>query len=402
MKKSKTYSSFEFLPKEETVEVKISPKKLHIGILKESSFQENRVALTPDSVGLLVANGNNVIIEKGAGQSSSFSDEEYMQQGAVIATSKKEVFSTDFIIKIEPPTKDELSMMSNGQQLISALQTSTQDIDYFNLLKRKNITSFAFEFITDESNKLPFIRVMSEIAGNTSLLIASEYLSNVNNGKGLMLGGITGLIPTNVVIIGAGTVGEYACRASLGLGASVIVFDESITKLRRLQNNINQQVSTSTIQPKILSKAIRRADVIISALRVGSGRVPCVVSEEMVKTMKKGSVVIDVSIDQGGCIETSEVTSHKKPTFIKHDIVHYCVPNIASRVSRTASIAISNLLTPILLKISECGGVNKAIRTHKHLRKGVYSFNGDITNKVLAERFKLMFKDLDLIMATIS
>ena len=402
MKKSKTYSSFEFLPKEEMVEVKINPKKLHIGILKESSFQENRVALTPDSVGLLVANGNNVIIEKGAGQSSSFSDEEYVKQGAVIATSKKEVFSTDFIIKIEPPTKNELSMMSNGQQLISALQTSTQDIDYFNLLKRKNITSFAFEFIRDASNKLPFIRVMSEIAGNTSLLIASEYLSNVNNGKGLMLGGITGLIPTNVVIIGAGTVGEYACRASLGLGASVIVFDESITKLRRLQNNINQQVSTSTIQPKILSKAIRRADVIISALRVGSGRVPCVVSEEMVKTMKKGSVVIDVSIDQGGCIETSEVTSHKKPTFIKHDIVHYCVPNIASRVSRTASIAISNLLTPILLKISECGGVTKAIRTHKHLRKGVYSFNGDITNKVLAERFKLLFKDLDLIMATIS
>ena len=241
---------------------------------------------------------------------------------------------------------------------------------------------------------------MSEIAGNTSLLIAGEYLSNVNNGKGLMLGGISGLMPTNVVVIGAGTVGEYACRTALGLGASVVVFDNSVSKLRRLQNHINQRISTSSIQPQALMKALKRADVVISALRVGDGKVPCIVSEDMVMDMKKGAVVIDVSIDQRGSFETSEITTHKKPTFIKHDVVHYCVPNIASRVSRTASMAISNILTPILLIIAEEGGVEHTIRKHECLRNGVYAFNGSLTNEVLSRNFKLPFKDLNLIMST--
>ena len=248
--------------------------------------------------------------------------------------------------------------------------------------------------------KIPIVRSMSEIAGITAMLIAGEYLSNTNSGKGLMLGGISGLIPTSVVIIGAGTVGEYACRTSLGLGASVIVFDNSATKLRRLQNNINHRISTSTLQPKALDKALRRADVVISALQIGNGKVPCVVSEEMVSKMKKGSVVVDVSIDQGGCFETSEVTSHKKPTFIKHDVVHYCVPNIASRVSRTASMAISNILTPILLRIAEEGGVEHAIRKYEYLRKGVYTYHGNLTNEVLSKNFNIPFVDLDLIMTS--
>jgi len=240
---------------------------------------------------------------------------------------------------------------------------------------------------------------MSEIAGNTALLIAGEYLSNTKNGKGLMLGGISGLTPTNIVVIGAGTVGEYACQTSLGLGASVIVFDNSVTKLRRLQINIMQRISTSTFQPKALGKALKRADVVIAALRVGDGKVPCIVSEEMVSAMKKGSVVVDVSIDQGGCFETSEITTHKKPTFIKHGVVHYCVPNIASRVSRTASMAISNILTPILLRIAEEGGVEHTIRKHECLRDGVYTCHGNLTNEVLSKNFNIPFVDLDLIMA---
>ena len=203
-----------------------------------------------------------------------------------------------------------------------------------------------------------------------------------------------------VVIIGAGTVGEYACRTALGLGATVIVFDNSVSKLRRLQDNINQRVSTSWLQPKVLMKSLKRADVVISALQVGNGKVPCVVSEDMVMEMKKGAVVIDVSIDQGGTFETSEITTHKKPTFIKHDVVHYCVPNIASRVSRTASIAISNILTPVLLSIAEEGGVENTIRKHECLRNGVYIFEGYVTNEMLSRNFKLPFKDLDLIMST--
>ena len=400
MAKEKIFSSFGLMPKEEMLEVKPNFKQLQIGIPKESSFQENRVSLTPDSVGLLVANGHSIIIEKGAGEAANFSDKQYADKGAEIAFSKDDVFKAMFILKIEPPTKSELELMHKGQELISAVQMSTQSAEYFKTLNKKNITAFGFEFIKDNQDKLPIVRSMSEIAGSTSLLIAGEYLSNVNNGKGLMLGGISGIMPTNVVVIGAGTVGEYACRTAMGLGSSVIVFDNSVSKLRRLQNNINQRVSTSSIQPKALMKALRRADVVISALRIGDGRVPCIVSEEMVQQMKKGAVVIDVSIDQGGSFETSEVTTHKKPTFIKHDVVHYCVPNIASRVSRTASMAISNILTPILLRISEEGGVENTIRKHECLRNGIYAYKGSNTNEVLSRNFKIPFKDLELIMAT--
>ena len=253
-----------------------------------------------------MANGHSIIIEKGAGEAANFSDKQYADNGAEIAYSKDDVFKAMFILKIEPPTKSELELMHKGQELISAVQMCTQSAEYFKTLNKKNITAFGFEFIKDTQDKLPIVRSMSEIAGSTSLLIAGEYLSNVNNGKGLMLGGISGIMPTNVVVIGAGTVGEYACRTAMGLGSSVIVFDNSVSKLRRLQNNINQRVSTSSIQPKALMKALRRADVVISALRIGDGRVPCIVSEEMVQQMKKGAVVIDVSIDQGGSFETSD------------------------------------------------------------------------------------------------
>jgi len=399
MKKEKIFSSFGILPKEEMLEIKPNFKQLQIGIPKESSFQENRVSLTPDSVGLLIANGNTVIIEKGAGLASNFQDKEYTDIGAELAYSKEEVFKANFILKIEPPTKEELTLMQRGQQLISAVQMSTQTSGYFKTLIKKNITAFGFEFIKNEQKKLPIVRSMSEIAGNTALLIAGEYLSNTKNGKGLMLGGISGLMPTNIVIIGAGTVGEYACQSSLGLGASVIVFDNSVTKLGRLQNNIMQRISTSTLQPKALGKALKRADVVIAALRIGDGKVPCIVSEEMVSEMKKGAVVVDVSIDQGGCFETSEITTHKNPTFIKHGVVHYCVPNIASRVSRTASMAISNILTPILLSIAEEGGVEHTIRKYEYLRNGVYAYRENLTNKVLSKNFGIPFVDLNLIMA---
>ena len=398
MKEENVFSSV-VMPKEEMLEIKPEFKQLEIGIPKESSFQEDRVVLTPDSVGFIVDNGHSIIIEKGAGLGSNFTDQEYLDKGAKVAYDRKEVFKANTILKIEPPTKDEISFINNGQQLISAIQTSTQSATYFNALNKKKISALAFEFIKDQQNKLPFVRIMSEIAGNTSILIASEYLSTVNKGKGLMLGGISGLTPTNVVIIGAGTVGEYACRASLGLGSSVIVFDNSITKLRRLQNNINHRVSTSTLQPKALLKALRRADVVIAALQMGEGRVPCVVSESMIQRMKKGAVIIDVCIDQGGCFETSQLTSHKNPIFIKHDVIHYCVPNIASRVARTASMAISNIIAPIIISIGEEGGVENTIRKYDYLREGVYSFNGHLTNKVLSKRFNIPFVDLDLIMS---
>ena len=399
MKKSKNIATFTgLLPQEEMLEVKKHFKSLYIGIPKEISYQENRVSLSPDAVALLVSNGHKIVIEKGAGLNANFSDEDYSDSGATIVYNIKDVYKANVILKIEPPTTSEIKMMQKGQTLISALQLTTIDEKYINLLLKTEITALAYEYIKDENGILSLIRSISEIAGNTAILIAAEYLSNVNSGKGLMLGGVSGISPTEVVVLGAGTVGEFATRIALGLGASVRVFDSSITKLRRLQEIISQRVSTSILQPKALQKALMRADVVIGALRADDGRTPCVVSEEMVKKMKSGAVIVDVSIDQGGCFESSEVTNHKKPTYRKFDVVHYCVPNISSRVSRTASFAISNILAPTLLQIGMAGGVDDFLKQNAGLRSGVYAHEGMLTSAVLGSMFDMPYKNLNLIM----
>ena len=399
MKKSKNIATFaSLMPQEEMLEVRKNFQSLYIGIPKEISYQENRVSVSPDAVALLVSNGHKIVIEKGAGVNANFSDEDYSDSGATIAYNIKDVYKAHIILKIEPPTNAEIKMMHKGQTLISALQLTTINEKYINLLLKSEITALAYEYIKDENGILSLIRSISEIAGNTAILIAAEYLSNVNSGKGLMLGGVSGISPTEVVVLGAGTVGEFACRTALGLGASVRVFDSSITKLRRLQEIISQRVSTSILQPKALQKALMRADVVIGALRADEGRTPCVVSEEMVKKMKSGAVIVDVSIDQGGCFESSVVTDHKKPTFRKFDVVHYCVPNILSRVSRTATFAISNILAPTLLNMGIAGGVEDFLKMDDGLRSGVYVFRGMLTNAVLGRMFDLPYKNLNLIM----
>ena len=401
MKKENVYGSFGILTKEEMLEVKQDFKKLKIGIPKETSFQENRISLTPDAVSLLVHNGHNIVIESAAGEGANFSDKEYSDAGAEIVFSKEEVYESDVVVKIEPPTESEIKLLKKDQKLISAIQLETREKKYFQSLLEKNVTSIAIEHITDEEGKLPLLRSMSEIAGTSSLLIASEYLSNVNHGKGLILGGITGISPTDVVIIGAGTVGEYACKTAIGLGANVRVFDTSLSRLKRLEDISKRSISTSLIVPKILRKALRRADVVVGALRSGDGRTPCVVSEEMVKDMKEGSVVIDVSIDSGGCFETSEVTSHKNPVFTKHGVIHYCVPNIASRVARTSSYAICNVISPILIKMGEEGGIKNLMKKDQGIRSSVYTFKNMMTNKTLSKMFDFPYKDLDLIITAL-
>lgn len=387
-------------PQEAMLEVKNKKNNLYIGIPKETSFQENRIALTPLSVGLLVQNGHEVVIEAGAGLAANFNDNHYSEQGALIVYDKKEVYKADLIIKIAPPTEDEVSMMKMGQVLFSALQMSTIKVEYLQSLMKKNITALSFEYLRDEGNVLTVVRAMSEIVGATSILIAAEYLSNVFEGKGLMLGGITGVPPTEIVILGAGTVGEYAARTALALGAEVKVFDSSIYKLRRLQNNIGSRVFTSVIQPVVLQKSLFSCDVAIGAIRAEHGRSPCIVSEETVSKMKPNSVIIDVSIDQGGCFETSSITSHKVPTFRKHDVIHYCVPNIASRVSRTATYALTNIFTPILIDIGEMGGIMNLIWERPGIRNAIYLYQGKLTNKDLSDRFSIPMKDLDLLIVS--
>lgn len=394
-------SQSNLMPQEEKLEVKRQAKELFIGIPKEKDLQENRIAIVPEAVQLLVSHGHRVLVESGAGENSNFSDNDYSEAGAKIVHDAKSVYEADLIVKVEPPTDDELDLMKEKQTLISALQIYTQNQSYIQKLLSKNVKALAYEFIQDEARMIPLIRSMSEIAGNSSVLIASEYLNNVNNGKGLLLGGVTGVTPTELVIIGAGTVAEFAARTAMGLGASVKIFDNSLSRLRRIQNDLSTRVYTSIIEPKVLSKALQRADVVIGALRSNDERTPCVVTEEMVSKMKKGSVIVDVSIDQGGCFETSELTSHEKPVFEKYDVVHYCVPNIPSRVSRTASYAISNILTPILIRVGDEGGFESLLRKDVGLRQGVYVCRGMLSNKMVGEWFGLPFQEIDLIMASI-
>lgn len=387
------------MPQEEMLEVQRKKGSLFIGVPKETYFQENRICLVPEAVALLVSNGHQVVIETNAGKAANFDDKDFSEAGARIVYSSKEVYEADIILKVAPPSAEEIEMLQRKQTLFSALQMTVQSDDYVKQLMNKKVTAIAYDYIKDEDGIYPIIRSMSEIAGNTSILIAAEYLSNINNGNGSMFGGITGTSPTEVVILGAGTVGEFATRAALGLGAMVKIFDNSVYRLRRLQSDLATRVFTSVLQPKVLAKALKTADVVIGAIRAPKGRTPCVVTEEMVSEMKYGSVMIDISIDQGGCFETSRVTNHTNPVYRTHGVIHYCVPNIPSRVSRTASYALSNVLTPILVNIGDEGGVESLLRSNSGVRHGVYIYNGILTNQFLGETFKLPYKDIDLLMA---
>lgn len=388
-----SFSSSELMPQAEMLEIKTSKSELNIGIPREIFRQEKRVGLTPDSVQLLVNNGHKVLIEKGAGDGANYSDKDYEEAGGEICYSKEKVFQSDIILKIEPPSLEEIGMMKHRQTLISALQLRTQTKEYFEKLMEKKITALSFENIADESGIIPVVRSMSEIAGSTSVLVAAECLSNANDGKGYMLGGVSGIPPTDVVIIGAGTVGVYAAKTALGLGATVKVFDKSVTKLRRLQGIINMPIYTCVIQPKILEKALMRCDVAIGAIRSDSGRTPTVVTEDMVSKMKAGSVIIDISIDQGGCFETSELCDLDNPTIRKYDVIHYCVPNIASRVSRTASFSLSNILAPLLLSIGDSGGIEEILKQNSGVNRGLYICKGILVSKAIGDWFDLPFAE---------
>lgn len=385
----------DLLPQEEKLAVKQKKGKLQIGVPNETVMQEKRIGLSPEGVHLLTSHGHEVAIETGAGLAARYSDKDYSEAGAEIVYNAKDIFNKDIVLKIEPPSDEELAMMKTGQTLLSALQVKTRSQSYFQALMDKKTTAIAVENITDEEGMLPIMRCMSEIAGSAAVLIGAELLTG-DKGKGYLFGGITGVPQTEVVIIGAGTVGTYAAKSALALGANVKVFDTSLSRLKRMQQYLKSPVYTCILQPKLLEKALMRCDVAIGALRATSGRTPCVVSEEMVQKMKAMSVIIDVSIDHGGCFETSEVTSLKKPTFEKYDVVHYCVPNIASRFARTASFSLSNIFAPILLAISDEGGIEQALRYHPEIRTGLYLHKGVLASKALGEWFDLPYSHRDL------
>ncbi len=386
-------------PKEALLSTKHPKQTLYIGVPKEITLQEHRVALTPSSVNLLINNGNEVWIETNAGKEAKFSDKDFSEAGAKICYSAEEVYKADIILKVEPPTDEEIKYLQTKQLLISAIQLNSKSDIYIRSLMDKKITAIAFEFLKSNDGIYPIVRSMSEIAGTSAISVASEYLCSTRGGKGEMLGGVTGIPPSEVVIIGAGTVGEYAARAAIGVGAVVKIFDNSLEKLRRVQNNLGVKIFTSLLHPKILQKALSTADVAIGCLWSENGRSLTVVSEEMVTRMKPLSIIVDICIDQGGCFETSEITNHLKPTFIKHDVIHYCVPNITSRVCRTSSYALSNILTPLLLDISEAGTISNYIWENQSARNGIYIYKGNLTNKHIGKRLNIYHKDIDLLIA---
>ncbi|TAG09489.1 MAG: alanine dehydrogenase [Sphingobacteriia bacterium] len=385
---------------EETLDVKTPGAKLLIGIPKEIAFQENRIALTPDAVGVLVANGNQVTVEHNAGEGSHYTDKEYAEAGAQIVYDRSEIFKCPILVKSAPPVEEDMPLLQLNQTIISPIHHAALKKGCIEKMMEKRVTALSFENFKDDSGTYPIVRSMSEIAGSAVMLIAGQYLSSFNAGKGVLLGGISGIPPTKVVIIGAGIVGECATRNALALGASVKVFDNNVYRLKQLQNNLGQRVWTSVLEPRILAKQLKTCEVAVGALSNEYGRAPLVVTEEMVAAMRPGSIIIDVAIDRGGCFETSELTSYEEPTFLKHDVIHYCVPNIPSGFARTASQAISNVLMPLFLEISDEGGLEEMVWHKFNLRGGVYLFKGSLTDIYISQKFDLKYTDLNLLIAS--
>ncbi len=396
----KIFTEGRFQTQTEMLQLQHKPDKLFIGIPKETTIQENRVALVPASVASLIAHGHRVVVEAGAGEKAHYSDHDYSEIGADIAYSKEQVFKSDILLKVAPPTLEEIDLLHPNQILISPLHIPIITAEFINKLRQKRVIALAMEYIKDEIGTFPLVRIMSEIAGLSAMLTAAELLTNTSGGKGVLLGGISGVPSAKVVILGAGVVAEFATRTAIGLGADIRVFDNNIYKLMRLQNQVGRQLNTSSFNPFQLEKELLTADVTIGAIHSKTGRAPILVNEEIIMKMKQGSVIIDVSIDQGGCFATSEVTSLAKPTFVKHGVIHYCVPNIASRVARTASIAVSNILTPIIVKAGSTGSIEALIGSNIGLRHGVYTYKGCLTNEYLSERFQIKYTDLELLITT--
>lgn len=389
------------IPQEQLQMVSKFRKRLSIGIPNESDKLENRLCLTPQAVDILVADGHNIYIEKGAGLSANYTDLEYSDSGAKIIETRKELFKADIILKVAPIDMDDVSLMKDGQTIFSALHLYSQSKKVINELIEKRITAIALENYRDLDSCYAFVRSMSEIAGYSSVLIASEYLSNARGGKGIMLGGVTGITPTEVIVLGAGTAGEYAARTALGLGAEVRVFDYSLKRLRRIQDHLGQKIFTSTMHKYVLKRSLESADVLIGAVRNTSTFPGSVVSEEMINGMKHGSFVIDLSIDNGGCIETSKMMNLKNPSFVKNKITHFCVPNIASRVPKTATIALSNIFMPLIERMGVAGGVTLNLKHDIGFREGVYMYKGILTNQAVADKFGIMCRDINLLMAVL-
>lgn len=374
--------------------------RLSIGIPKENASVEARLALTPEGVAIVTEEGHSVYFQRGAGEPISYSDLQYSEAGAFLVDDAAEVFAADIVLKITPPTLSELKLMNDRSSILSMLQLSNLSADCIRLMMKKKMNAIAYELIKDEQKTFPVVNSIAEIEGNTAIAVAAELMSNERGGKGLLLGGIAGITPTEILILGAGITGSVAARTALALGAQVKIFDHDINKLRKIQHYLGRQVFTSVIQPAVLFRAFATADAVIGNLRYINGSERFMVSEELVKTMKPGAIIIDLSVDQGGCFETSECRTLQHPVYERHGIIHYCVPNISARVARTSSMALSNIFSPLMLRIAISGGVNSAISESYGFRHGAYIYRGVLVNQLIGDYYGITSNDISLLLAS--
>ena len=373
--------------------------RLSIGLPRENALVETRLALTPEGVAIVTEEGHSVYVQRGAGEPMSYSDLQYSEAGAYLVDDEAEVFGADIVLKIAPPTLAELNLMHDRSTLFSMLQLSNLSAECIRLMMKKKMNAIAYELIQDEQKAFPVVNSISEIEGNTAIAVAAELMSNERGGKGLLLGGVAGITPTEVLILGAGITGSVAARTAMALGAQVKVFDHDISKLRKIQHYLGQQVFTSVIHPTVLIRSLATADAVIGNLRYINGSERFMVSEELVKKMKPGAIIIDMSVDQGGCFETSECRTLQHPVFEKHGVIHYCVPNISARVARTSSMALSNIFAPMLLKIASSGSPNSAITESVGFRHGAFIYSGVLVNRLIGNYYNIPSNDIGLLIA---
>ena len=394
-----SWSETAWATQEERLAVDTKNAKLVIGVPCERDMDEHRILLNPAAVQVLIQNGNEILIESGAGLLAGWEDKEYAAAGASISSDANSIFQCDIIAKVAPPNEKEIAMMKGNQTLISALQLRTRDRDFFKALADKKITGIALEEIRDADDQSALRIAMSEIAGQQAARLGASLLAEGLSGKrkGKLMGGVPGVAPASVLVIGAGVAGMAAVRLSRGMGAEVVLLDQSISKLRYATEQMGGGLVTELIQESVLKNRLQHVDVVIGALSPIEGRTPMVVTEAMVELMPVGSVIIDISIDSGGCFETSEITSHGEPTFVVHDVLHYCVPNMNSAVGNTSSIAMSNIVGPMLLQLSGNGGVKESLHFDLNIRAGLYLYGGLLTKRHLGEHFDLPYSSDDLL-----
>ncbi len=367
---------------------------MNIGAINESAKIENRVGLSPGGVSFLLEKGHKVYVQAGAGLKSGYANEEFTAQGANIVFTKEEVFGrSDIVINLSPLNQEECRLVKPRQVLLGFHHLAVAKKAIVEELLQKNVSMIGYEIIQDEGDVLPFYESLSEVAGPMCLSIAGHYLQTNQGGRGMILGGVVSVPPATVVIIGSGVLARSATRAMLGAGAQTIVIGHNMERLRKIEEMTGGHVITMMGSKYNLARMTKVADILIGAVLRPGERAPVMITREMIKTMKKGSVIIDLAIDQGGCIETSRPTTLEQPTYVEEDVIHYCVPNFTSSVSRTATKVLSNLAVQYLHIIGELG-IDQAIQKNKPLARGVYMHQGAICKKNIAERFSLIYRDV--------